>query len=223
MQRCKKNCYMTNRTVAKDGWDRLSQVVDESGLTLHSFAMAIGLLRSETLYQIRRGQIGISNKVADMIVATYPQYNKAWLLTGFGNKYADPSSAKGHIPFYNCNLSQIINIDHIEPESYIFLPMASSADFAIIYHGEDMMPSIPSGTVLLLSKCDPRSIVYGNEYVVVTEQFVTLRRVRNQESDTAEPRFRLEADNPEKFDSVMARVADVLAVYAVKARIILKN
>ena len=116
---------MTNRSTAKDGWDRLSQVVEESGLTLHSFAMAIGLLRSETLYQIRRGQIGISNKVADSIIAAYPQYNKAWLLTGFGNKYADPSSAKGHIPFYNCNLSQIINIDHIEPESYIFLPMAS--------------------------------------------------------------------------------------------------
>ena len=51
---------MTNRSTAKDGWDRLSQVVEESGLTLHSFAMAIGLLRSETLYQIRRGQIGIS-------------------------------------------------------------------------------------------------------------------------------------------------------------------
>jgi hypothetical protein len=145
------------------------------------------------------------------------------LLTGFGNKYADPSSAKGHIPFYNCNLSQIINIDHIEPESYIFLPMASSADFAIIYHGEDMMPSIPSGTVLLLSKCDPRAVVYGNEYVVVTEKFVTLRRVRNQQSDTLEPRFRLEADNPERFDSVTVCVADVLAVYAVKARIILKN
>ena len=214
---------MTNRSTAKDGWDRLSQVVEESGLTLHSFAMAIGLLRSETLYQIRRGQIGISNKVADSIIAAYPQYNKAWLLTGFGNKYADPSSAKGHIPFYNCNLSQIINIDHIEPESYIFLPMASSADFAIIYHGEDMMPSIPSGTVLLLSKCDPRAVVYGNEYVVVTEKFVTLRRVRNQQSDTLEPRFRLEADNPDRFDSVTVCVADVLAAYAVKARIILKN
>ena len=214
---------MTNRIVAKGGWDRLSQVVEESGLTLHSFSIAIGLLRSETLYQIRRGQIGISNKVADLIVAAYPQYNKAWLLTGFGNKYADPSSAKGHIPFYNCNLSQIINIDRLEPESYIFLPMANTADFAIVYYGEDMMPSIPSGTVLLLSKCDPRSVVYGNEYVVVTEQFVTLRRVRNQESDTAEPRFKLEADIPERFDSVMTRISDVLAVYAVKARIILKN
>lgn len=214
---------MANRNTAKDGWDRLSQVVEESGLTLHSFAMAIGLLRSETLYQIRRGQIGISNKVADSIIAAYPQYNKAWLLTGFGNKYVDPSSAKGHIPFYNCNLSQIVNIDHLEPESYIFLPMASLADFAIIYHGEDMMPSIPSGTVLLLSKCNPRSVVYGNEYVVVTEQFVTLRRVRSEDQGSAEPLFRLEADNPERFDSVMVHIPDVLAVYAVKARIILKN
>ena len=218
-----KKYNMANSTTAKDCWSRLSQVVEESGLTLHSFAMAIGLSRSETLYQIRRGQIGISNKVADAVIAAYPQYNKAWLLTGFGNKYADPSQVKGHIPFYNCNLSQIVNIEHLVPESYIFLPMASSADFAIIYHGDDMMPSIPSGTVLMLSKCEPKSVIFGNEYVVQTDQYVTLRRVRSEEYSSAEPTVRLEADDSQRFDSQRIRIADISALYAVKARIILKN
>lgn len=216
---------MANRSKSKDGWDRLSQIVEEADLTLHSFALAIGLARSETLYQIRRGQIGISNKVADAIVATFPQYNKAWLLTGFGNKYADPSSTKGHIPFYNCNLSHLLSIDQIEPESYLFLPMASAADLAIVYYGEDMMPTIPSGTVLLLSKADKRAIVYGNDYVVATEQFVTLRRVRSEEAKDGARGVvvRLDADNPERFDSVVVNVADIVEIYAVKARIILKN
>jgi hypothetical protein len=213
---------MANRGGGKDGWARLSVVVEESGLTLHSFALAIGLVRSETLYQIRRGQIGISAKVADLIVAAYPQFSKAWLLTGYGNKYADPASATGHIPFYNCNLSNIVNLERLEPESYLFLPMASSADFAIIYHGEDMEPSVPSGTVLLLSKVDVKSVVYGNDYVVQTPHFVTLRRVRRDEGGD-KSQLRLEADNPQRFDDIVVRQDDVETIFAVKARIILKN
>lgn len=213
---------MANRGGGKDGWARLSVVVEESGLTLHSFALAIGLVRSETLYQIRRGQIGISAKVADLIVAAYPQFSKAWLLTGYGNKYADPASATGHIPFYNCNISNIVNLERLEPESYLFLPMASSADFAIIYHGEDMEPSVPSGTVLLLSKVDVKSVVYGNDYVVQTSHFVTLRRVRRDESGD-KSQLRLEADNPQRFDDIVVRQDDVETIFAVKARIILKN
>lgn len=213
---------MANRGGGKDGWARLSVVVEESGLTLHSFALAIGLVRSETLYQIRRGQIGISAKVADLIVAAYPQFSKAWLLTGYGNKYADPASATGHIPFYNCNLSNIVNLERLEPESYLFLPMASSADFAIIYHGEDMEPSVPSGTVLLLSKVDVKSVVYGNDYVVQTAHFVTLRRVRRDEGGD-KSQLRLEADNPQRFDDIVVRQDDVETIFAVKARIILKN
>ena len=213
---------MANRGGGKDGWARLSVVVEESGLTLHSFALAIGLVRSETLYQIRRGQIGISAKVADLIVAAYPQFSKAWLLTGYGNKYADPASATGHIPFYNCNLSNIVNLERLEPESYLFLPMASSADFAIIYHGEDMEPSVPSGTVLLLSKVDVKSVVYGNDYVVQKSHFVTLRRVRRDEGGD-KSQLRLEADNPQRFDDIVVRQDDVETIFAVKARIILKN
>ena len=213
---------MANRGGGKDGWARLSVVVEESGLTLHSFALAIGLVRSETLYQIRRGQIGISAKVADLIVAAYPQFSKAWLLTGYGNKYADPASATGHIPFYNCNLSNIVNLERLEPESYLFLPMASSADFAIIYHGEDMEPSVPSGTVLLLSKVDVKSVVYGNDYVGQTAHFVTLRRVRRDEGGD-KSQLRLEADNPQRFDDIVVRQDDVETIFAVKARIILKN
>ena len=87
------------------------------------------------------------------------------------------------------------------------------------------MPTIPSGTVLLLSKADKRAIVYGNDYVVATEQFVTLRRVRSEEAkDSARGVVvRLDADDPQKFDSVVVNVADIVEIYAVKARIILKN
>jgi hypothetical protein len=66
-------------------------------------------------------------------------------------------------------------------------------------------------------------VIFGNEYVVQTDQYVTLRRVRSEEYSSAEPTVRLEADDSQRFDSQRIRIADISALYAVKARIILKN
>ena len=85
-----------------------------------------------------------------------------------------------------------------------------------------MEPSVPSGTVLLLSKVDVKSVVYGNDYVVQTSHFVTLRRVRRDEGGD-KSQLRLEADNPQRFDDIVVRQDDVETIFAVKARIILKN
>ncbi|MBQ4503642.1 MAG: hypothetical protein II986_08245 [Alistipes sp.] len=210
---------MANIGVNK-GWERLSQIIEESGMTIHSFAMAIGLSRSETLYQIKRGQIGISHHIAELVTSHYPEYSKAWLQTGYGSKYADPISVKGHVPFYNCDLSRLPDIEHITPESYIYMPMLGSVDFAITYHGEDMSPSVPSGTILILSQIDANAIVFGNDYVVSTAHITTLRRIRATEDSI---QYRLEADDPSRFDDLFIRRSDISAIYAVKARIILKN
>ena len=205
---------------ANKSWERLSQIIEESGLTIHSFAMSIGLSRSETLYQIKRGQIGISHHIAELIVSHYPEYSMGWLQTGYGSKYADPVAVKGHIPFYNCDLSHLAAIDEMSPDTYIFMPMLGCVDFAIIYHGEDMSPSVPSGTILMLSQIDANAIVFGNEYVVRTANITTLRRIRATEDVL---RYRLEADCPDRFDDIHIRRSDISAIYAVKARIILKN
>ena len=38
----------------KSGWSRLKQVIDWSGMSVNRFAGAVGLQRSESLYQIKR-------------------------------------------------------------------------------------------------------------------------------------------------------------------------
>ena len=65
-------------------------------------------------------------------------------------------------------------------------------------------------------------MVYGNDYVVQTAHFVTLRRVRRDEGGD-KSQLRLEADNPQRFDDIVVRQDDVETIFAVKARIILKN
>lgn len=45
-------------------WRRLERVIESSGLTINSFARYVGLPRGENLYQIKRGNYGVSLGVA---------------------------------------------------------------------------------------------------------------------------------------------------------------
>ena len=61
-----------------EDWKRLEQIIDESGLSVNAF----GLPRGENLYQIRRGNNGISRDLALRIHACFPQYGIGWIITG---------------------------------------------------------------------------------------------------------------------------------------------
>ncbi len=206
---------MTNNTLC---WDRLRLVIERSGMTINSFARHIGLMRSESLYQIKRGNNGISSNLVDRIVAKFPEVNKVWLLTGYGSMFSDGVSDM-QIPFYNCDLSQISDVKDYVPESYMFVPQVA-AELAICYYGDDMAPSTPSGTILLLSRVDPASITYGNEYVVVGRSSVVLRKVRRTEDNAV---LRLVAADPERYDDIEIYRNMIYDIYAVKGKLIIKN
>ena len=208
---------MTN---VSSNWDRVWQVIEMSGMTINAFAQHIGLMRSETLYQIKRGNNGISRNLAECIVAKYPEISKVWLLTGYGSMYADSNNSAVQIPFFNCDMLRITEIDEMTPISYMFLPQVHCADFAICYYGDDMTPVIPNGTIVVLSRVDVQSIVYGNEYVIVGRNLVALRCVRRTDNDGI---LRLEAYDRERFDDREIARVEVQAVYAVRAKLIVKN
>jgi hypothetical protein len=97
---------------------------------------------------------------------------------------------------------------------------ARNAQFAVAYCNEDMMPQVPNGTILLLQKVNPQALVYGNEYVVVTSQWTALRRVRLAEQESE---LLLLANDPSNYDNMTVRRADILAVFDVRGKLILKN
>lgn len=206
---------MTNNSC----WDRLLQIIEDAGLSIHSFSKAIGLKRSETLYQIQRGQIQLSSNVADLIIARYPDYSKKWLLTGIGSIYANHNSDNNQIPFYDIDLLRLEEIDDRAPSGYMHLPQIGDADFAILYHGEDMLPSIPRGSTLVLKQHALSSVLYGNEYVIKTDHVIALRKVRYIDGIYV----RLEACNRELFDDIIIPVREITDVYAVRAKIIIKD
>ena len=77
----------------QNNWQRIEAVIKWANMSTNYFARYIGLARGENLYQIKRGNNGISLDVADRIVSKFPQVDKLWLLTGEGQMFSDESCA----------------------------------------------------------------------------------------------------------------------------------
>lgn len=80
---------MEKQNYKEQAWERIEAVVKRSGMTVNGFAKHIGLQRGENLYQIKRGNNGISVDVANRICERFPDINKLWLLTGDGEMLGD--------------------------------------------------------------------------------------------------------------------------------------
>ena len=90
----------------ENNWERIEAVIKWANMTTNYLARYIGLARGENLYQIKRGNNGISFDVANRIVAKFPQIDKLWLLTGEGQMFADSRERGARIPFYDVDVEQ---------------------------------------------------------------------------------------------------------------------
>lgn len=195
-------------------------MIKNAGMSINSFATAIGMSRSQSLYQIKQGHIGISQAVAEAIVKTFPEYSLSWLLTGRGSIYDSPSREDGYIPYYKSTISQLESVYNFDPESYLYLPFLTEFDLAIQYMDNDMSPEIEHGSVLVLKRIKKSAIIPGNIYAVRTSNISTLRRVRTCEDSS---KWLLSASNTERYDDITIYDKDIVEVLSIKAVITLKN
>lgn len=63
-------------------------------------------------------------------------------------------------------------------------------------------------------------MILGNEYVIIGQKLVTLRKVRSTSDDAV---LMLEVANKENYDNMIIRLSDIREVYAVKGKLIIKN
>lgn len=208
-------------TQNNSNWERIYAIITWANMTTNYFARYIGLPYGENLYQIKRGNNGISRDVAERIVARFPEISKAWILTGEGSMFASNSSGALQIPFYNCDIeTSLRNIDSIKPSSVMFIPQLGHCDMAMVYNGQAMGHATPPGTVVIIKKTDPDAIILGDEYVVVCEKFVTLRKLRAAETRSD---IKLVAGDRKHFDDMTVAVADIEALYHVEGKLIINN
>ncbi|MBQ4280010.1 MAG: S24 family peptidase [Rikenellaceae bacterium] len=204
-------------------WQRLEKIIKWTGLSVNAFARNIGLKRSENLYQIKKGNNGISRELADIITTKYPMVSKAWVLTGEGEMFLDAhkSGAESEgIPFYNIDAISIYQSHReAEPLYYIAIPIFDGCDFAARCMSNAMTPDIPPGAIIVLKEIDATAILPGETYLVVTGNFCGVRIIRRGAGDD---QLRLVPRNVQDYDEITLDPAQILKLFAVKGVIINK-
>lgn len=211
MQRCEKKIYMTNKN---ENWERLESVIRWANMTINYFGRHIGLSRSENLYQIKAGKNGISQNLARRIVDKFPEISIGWLLTGEGEMLSGGAQSS-QIPFFDVDVQgrSLLRLSELEPECDMSVPMIGECDCAMRCYDAAMNGEIMPGTIVFLKKMGVEAIIPGGIYVIGSQNYILLRKVRLI-SDGERPQLLLEAA-AKGFDSVSIDVADVECVYRV--------
>lgn len=84
----------------------LKDVQEHLGINTSELARSLGMDRAQGLYDVLNPNknVGISKKLSDKIISTYPQFNITWLLTGEGEMLKDSQPAKAAEPAPSADL-----------------------------------------------------------------------------------------------------------------------
>ena len=80
--------------IEKEQIKRLKELIKKDyRMTPARFAKGWGDERAQILYNVFSGTNNITNNLLDKICTAYPEINRAWILTGQGEKFIDPTTA----------------------------------------------------------------------------------------------------------------------------------
>ncbi len=202
-------------------WQRIERVVLWTGLSVNAFALSVGLKRGENLYQIKAEKNGISRELATLIAAKYPQISRGWLLTGEGDMFVGDKPQQRSVPFYDVDVEKYVaGPSKFVAAGYVLLPTVEDADFAALYNGRAMGDAVPQGSMVLVRRVLPESLIPGGDYIVVAKEFTMLRRVRRVPDGDV---LRLLPIDAENFDEIRLEASRLKELYLVKAVVINKT
>ena len=69
--------------------DRLELLFVTYNTNANQLAKDLGKKRSQGIYDVLNGKVGISQRLSDLIISMYDNVNKSWLLTGEGSMFRD--------------------------------------------------------------------------------------------------------------------------------------
>ena len=203
-----------------DDWQRIEKIVRWTGLSVNSFALNIGLNRGENLYQIKRGNNGISKDLAELISAKYPEISRAWIITGEGEMFVSDSQYRHVVPCYDNDALYLASLEDLpQPASLISLPKTKEVTFAALNLSSAMEPRIPVGAMMLLSETREDKIIPGLPYLIVSDRITVVRIVKREPQST---NLRLAAVNKE-YDDIMIDECELRKLYLIKGHIYYNN
>lgn len=164
-----------------ENWKRLSEVIRVTGHNVNSFARHIGLPRGENLYQIQRGNNGISFDVATRIHDKYPEYPVAWIMFGIEQL---PAGQVVRIPLYYDYATMPFAADEVADETLILsTSLARDAELAVLYSDDILNPYLRRAILLLKQHRERDVILFGNIYLVDLDGMRLFRIVKRHEQN----------------------------------------
>ncbi len=175
----------------------LNKVLADLKMKPSELSFSLGMKRPQGLYDVlnpEKTNVGISQKLADSISDKFPQFNKAWLLTGDSalmNQNSETIKKSTLIPFYDDITSfggtnnQISETQAVyETSEYINAGDWFRDATAAIRHYGDSMTEYPSGCILALKEVQDKTlIVWGKDYVIETSEYRITKRLQTGKSE----------------------------------------
>ncbi len=208
---------------------RIKYLIKQSRMTQAEFARRISVDPSNMSKHLS-GRLPITDSLINRIVVDMG-ISKKWLISGTDvpfsknssiEEFSDASlkSVRNGIPVYDIDvtagveeLSSMFTVDRIT--GYVALPRLSSDSLIVHVSGDSMQPEIIDGGMVAIRPVTPGSpIIWGQVYVVVTDDFRRVKFLRRHPSDDS--KVILHSANP-NYDDLEIDRADIKSLFRVEA------
>ena len=189
--------------------ERVGQYIEKKGISYYAFENSLGASRGSISKAVKEGK-SIGSNVLENIMATYPDLNPVWLLTGVGEMFVtneeivtnksietfrlktDRNIESQQIPLYDIEavaglvpLFQDTNAQ--KPIDHISIPHLPKCDGAVYITGDSMYPLLKSGDIVLYKEINDikNEIFWGEMYLLSIdmsdEEYVTVKYIQKSE------------------------------------------
>ena len=189
--------------------ERVGQYIEKKGISYYAFENSLGASRGSISKAVKEGK-SIGSNVLENIMATYPDLNPVWLLTGVGEMFVtneeivtnksietfrlktDRNVESQQIPLYDIEavaglvpLFQDTNAQ--KPIDHISIPHLPKCDGAVYITGDSMYPLLKSGDIVLYKEVNDikNEIFWGEMYLssidMSDEEYVTVKYIQKSE------------------------------------------
>ncbi|MBO5732437.1 MAG: helix-turn-helix transcriptional regulator [Alistipes sp.] len=205
---------MTNKY---NNWERILKIIEWRGITLNRLATLLGMSRVEGLYNIKRGNYGISPDLANRLCELFPQLDRTWLLSGVGSMLLGDKVDTAQRPYYRCMVEEcILNLNELKHSGLVSMPCITGYDFVMRSSSRAMCDKQCAVSDLFLRSVEIDEIVQGNEYVLIVDGEPLWRKVRIKKGSDE---WRLVARNRSDCPDIFISPLQVSKAWRVVARL----
>lgn len=122
------------------------------------------------------------------------------------------------LPYYDVDITlgfdNIMNDQTTIPSYYLNIPAFKNCDCAVPVYGRSMTPDINDGSIVAIKEVSLDSVLPGEAYLIVTDEYRTVKYIRTCKGDPT--KLRLVPKNLEEFDEMILDKSKIRKVFMVK-------